>query len=65
MNANQETTVTDVSQQKVRELQSELNDIEKKTKDDQAMSEDDVKFVGELGWLAAAAVLVTSIAAGL
>jgi hypothetical protein len=65
MNANQEATVTDVSQQKVRELQSELNDIEKKTKDDQAMSEDDVKFVGELGWLAAAAVLVTSIAAGL
>jgi len=65
MKANQNTTVTDASQQKAWELQSELNVIEKKTKDDQALSEDDVKFVGELGWLAAAAVLVTSIAAGL
>jgi len=65
MKANQNTTVTDASQQKAWELQSELNVIEKKTKDVQAMSEDDVKFVGELGWLAAAAVLVTSIAAGL
>jgi len=65
MKANQNTTVTDASQQKAGKLQSELNVIEKKTKDVQAMSEDDVKFVGELGWLAAAAVLVTSIAAGL
>jgi hypothetical protein len=65
MKENQKATVTDASQQKVGKLQSELNDIEKKTRDDQAMSEDDVKFVGELGWLAAAAVLVTSIAAGL
>jgi hypothetical protein len=65
MKENQKATVTDASQQQAGELQSELNDIEMKTKDDQALSEDDVKFVGELGWLAAAAVLVTSIAAGL
>jgi hypothetical protein len=65
MNANQKATVADVSQQKAEELQSELNVIEKKAKKYQALSEDDVKFVGELGWLAAAAVLVTSIAAGL
>jgi hypothetical protein len=65
MNANQKATVTDVSQQKVSELQSELNAIEKKVKNHQALSEDDVKFVGELGWLAAAAVLVTGIAVGL
>jgi hypothetical protein len=65
MKANQKATVTDVSQQKVGELQSELNVIETKIKNNQAMSEEDVKFVGELGWLAAAAVLVTSIAVSL
>jgi hypothetical protein len=65
MKANKKATVTDVSQQKVGELQSELNVIETKIKNNQAMSEEDVKFVGELGWLAAAAVLVTSIAVGL
>ena len=65
MKANQKATVTDVSQQKVGELQSEFNVIETKIKNNQALSEDDVKFVGELGWLAAAAVLVTSIAASL
>jgi hypothetical protein len=65
MKANQKATVTDVSQQKVGELQSELNVIDTKIKNNQARSEEDVKFVGELGWLAAAAVLVTSIAVGL
>ena len=65
MKANQKATVTDVSQQKVGKLESESNDMVKKTRDDRMLSEDDVKFVGELGWLAAAAVLVTSIAVGL
>jgi hypothetical protein len=65
MKANQKATVTDVSQQKVGKLESESNDMVKKTRDDHVLSEDDVKFVGELGWLAAAAVLVTSIAVGL
>jgi hypothetical protein len=49
----------------VGKLESESNDMVKKTRDDRVLSEDDVKFVGELGWLAAAAVLVTSIAVGL
>jgi hypothetical protein len=65
MKANQKATVTDVSQRKVGKLESESNDMVKKTRDDHVLSEDDVKFVGELGWLAAAAVLVTSIAVGL
>jgi len=63
METNQKATVTDVSQQKVGELQSELNVIESKTKNNQALSEEDVKYVGELGWLAAAAVTIASIAA--
>jgi hypothetical protein len=65
MKENQNTTVTDAPQQKVWELQSELNVNEMRSNDDQSMSADDIKFVGEFGWLAAAAVLVTSIAAGL
>jgi len=64
MATNQRATVADVSQQKVGELQSELNVIETKVKKHQALSDEDVKFVGELGWLSAAAVLVASIAAG-
>jgi hypothetical protein len=46
-----------------KEPQSESNIIQTKAKDDQSMSADDVKFVGELGWLAAAAVTIASIAA--
>lgn len=60
----QKATVTDVSQQKVGELQSELNVIETKIKKNQTLSAEDTKFIGELGWLSAAAVLVASIAAG-
>ncbi len=65
MLANQKATVTDVSQQKVGELQSELNVIETKIKNNQALSTEDVKFVGELGWLSAAAVLIAGVAASM
>jgi len=64
MKTNREKTAIAASQQKVGKLQSELNHIENKTEDDQAMSEDEVKFIGELGWLTAAAVLVASLAVG-
>lgn len=64
MSTKQKATVTDVSQQKVGELQSELNVIETKIKKNQTLSAEDTKFIGELGWLSAAAVLVASIAAG-
>jgi hypothetical protein len=63
METNRKATATDVSQRKVEELQSALNIIETEAKDDQAMSAEDVKFVGEFGWLAAAAVTIASIAA--
>ena len=62
METTQKTAVKDSSQQKVEELQSELNALESKVKNKQYLSEEDVKFVGELGWLSAAAVLVASIA---
>lgn len=63
MQANQKATVTDVSQQ--AELQSELDVIETKIKNNQTMSKVDVKFVGELGWLTAAAMLVAGVAASI
>lgn len=63
METNQKATVIDVSQQKVGELQSELNVIESKIKNNQALSEEDIKYVAELGWLSAAAVTIASIAA--
>ena len=65
METNQKATVRDVSQQKVEEPQSELNVIESKTKNNQALSEEDIKYVGKLGWLSAAAVTIASIAANI
>jgi hypothetical protein len=63
MESNQKATATDVSQEKVKILQSESNVNKTEITDAQVMSEEDVKFVGELGWLAAAAVTIASIAA--
>jgi len=61
METNQ--TATNFSQKKMAELQSESNVFETEITDDQVMPKEDVKFVGELGWLAAAAVTIASIAA--
>jgi uncharacterized coiled-coil DUF342 family protein len=63
MATNQKAAVTDVSQQKAGEPQSELNAIESKIKDNEKMSREDIKFIGELGWLGAAAVTIAAIAA--
>ena len=49
-------------QGKLRQLQSELNMLEAKIKNDQKLSKEDTKFVAELGWLAAAAVTIAAIA---
>lgn len=64
MKTNRETTVAATPLYKAEEAQSEFDHIQNITEDDQAMSEDEVKFIGEFGWLTAAAVLVASIAAG-
>ena len=49
-------------QSKLKQLQSELNALETKIKNDQKLSKEDTKFVAELGWLAAAAVTIAAIA---
>ena len=63
MATKQKATVTDVSQQKAGKPQSELNANESKIKDNEKMSREDIKFIGELGWLGAAAVTIAAIAA--
>jgi TolA-binding protein len=51
------------SQQKnLKELQSELERINQKIKKHEKLSEEDTKFIGELGWLSALAVTIASIA---
>ncbi len=52
-------------QKKLSELQSELDVIESKIKNNEKLSKEDTKFIGELGWLSAAAVTIASIAASL
>jgi hypothetical protein len=49
-------------QAKLRKLQSELDVMESKLEKGEKLSEDDVKFTAELGWLSAAAVAITAIA---
>jgi hypothetical protein len=49
-------------QAKLRELQSELDVMESKIEKGEKLSEDDVKFSAELGWLSAAAVAIAAIA---
>jgi hypothetical protein len=50
-------------QKKLKELQFELDVIESKIKNNEKLSKEDTKFIGELGWLSAAAVTIASIAA--
>jgi uncharacterized coiled-coil DUF342 family protein len=63
METNQKAAVTGVSQQKSGEPQSESNAIGSKIKDNEKLSREDIKFIGELGWLGAAAVTIAAIAA--
>ena len=50
-------------QAKLRELQSELDVIESKLKNNQKLSKEDIKYTSQLGWLAAAAASIAAIAA--
>ena len=73
METNSQTNVLEAQQEKLKELhtqqeklkqlQSELDVVELKIKNNEKLSEKDTKFIGELGWLSAAAVTIASIAA--
>ncbi len=62
MQANQKLA-EQAAAKEIRELGQDT--VEADSRDSQALSKEDVKFVGELGWLTAAAVLVAGVAASL
>ena len=54
-----------LQQAKLKELQAELERINIKIKNNEKLSQDDTKFLGDLGWLTALSVTIASIASGL
>jgi uncharacterized protein YlxW (UPF0749 family) len=52
-------------QKNLKELQSELERINAKIKNHEKLSEDDTKFIGNLGWLSALSVTIAAIASSL
>ena len=54
-----------LQQTKLKGLQAELERINTKIKNNEKLSQDDTKFLGDLGWLAALSVTIASIASGL
>ena len=54
-----------IQQAKLKELQAELERINTKIKNDEKLSLEDTKFIGDLGWLTALSVTIASIAASL
>ena len=49
----------------LKELQRELKRINRKIKNKEDLTQDDIAYLRELGWLAALAVTITSIAANI
>lgn len=54
-----------LQQAKLKELQVELERINTKIKNNEKLSLDDTKFLGDLGWLTALSVSIASIASSL
>ena len=49
-------------QKNLTKLQAELEKINAKVKNKEKLSEEDTKYIGELGWLAALSVTIATIA---
>lgn len=54
-----------VQEGKLKELHVELEKLNSKIGNNEKLSIDDTKYIGELGWLAALSVTIAAIAAGL
>lgn len=52
-------------QEKLRKLQSELSNLNTKVEKSEKLTTDELEYLGELGWLSAAAVTIAAIASGL
>jgi uncharacterized protein YlxW (UPF0749 family) len=67
LKANQQAKLKElqIQQAKLKELQAELERINAKIKNNEKLSLEDTKFIGDLGWLTALSVTIASIAASL
>ncbi len=54
-----------LQQAKLSKLQSDLAKLNTKISANEKLSEEDTKFIGELGWLAALSVSIAAVAAAL
>ena len=54
-----------IQREKLKELQAELDVIESKINNNERLSKEDTKFIGDLGWLSAAAVTIAAIASSM
>jgi hypothetical protein len=54
-----------IQEGKLKELHTELEKLNSKISNNEKLSIDDTKYIGELGWLAALSVTIAAIAAGL
>lgn len=52
-------------QENLKKLQTELEKLSSKIETDDKLTQDEVKYIAELGWLSAAAVTIAAIAAGI
>jgi uncharacterized protein YlxW (UPF0749 family) len=52
-------------QEKLKKLQAELENLNSKIEKDEKLTPDEVVYLGELGWLSAAAVAIAAIAASI
>lgn len=52
-------------QEKLKELQAGLENLSSKVEKNEKLTPDEIEYIGELGWLSAAAVTIAAIAAGL
>lgn len=52
-------------QENLKKLQAELDKLSSKIETDDNLTQDEVKYIAELGWLSAAAVTIAAIAAGI
>ena len=50
---------------KVKDLQAQLANINAKVNNNEPLSKEDTKFIGELGWLSALSVTIATIAASI
>lgn len=67
LNAAQQVKLKELQEQqaKLKELQAELEKINSKIKNNEKLSVEDTKYIGNLGWLTALSVSIAALASSL